>query len=248
MKDPAFLFYPNDYIGGTLGMTFEQKGAYIELLMTQFNRGHMTSHMIGQVLGQNGGQIWDIIKDKFKVDENGCFYNDRLEIEQNKRKSYTDSRKNNIDGKNQYSEKHKKHTKKIDHIDGHMTSHMEDENRNEIDNIIDNIKSLFNEKYFDKNKWVEILFALIDKHKYSTEQIIKAVTWARQDSFWSTNFLSLKKLLNKNKEGVLYIDLFIEKSNNYKNGTYQKSFTKRDEVYKLAAEAAADLQNRIRGS
>jgi len=24
-KDPAFLFYPNDYIGGTMGMTFEEK-------------------------------------------------------------------------------------------------------------------------------------------------------------------------------------------------------------------------------
>jgi hypothetical protein len=53
MKDFAFLFYPSDYIGGTLGMTFEQKGAYIELLMTQFNRGHMTSDMIKQILGFN---------------------------------------------------------------------------------------------------------------------------------------------------------------------------------------------------
>ena len=44
-KDPAFLFYPNDWLGGTMGMTFEEKGAYMELLMMQFNRGHMTSHM-----------------------------------------------------------------------------------------------------------------------------------------------------------------------------------------------------------
>ena len=32
-KDPAFLFYPNDYLGGTMGMTFEMKGAYIDLLI-----------------------------------------------------------------------------------------------------------------------------------------------------------------------------------------------------------------------
>ena len=44
-KDPAFLFYPNDYIGGTMGMTFEEKGAYMDVLMMQFNRGHMTEHM-----------------------------------------------------------------------------------------------------------------------------------------------------------------------------------------------------------
>ena len=76
-KDPAFLFYPNDWIGGTMGMTFEEKGAYMELLMTQFNRGHMTTHMIGQVVGQ----IWEKIQDKFIKDENGLWYNERLDEE-----------------------------------------------------------------------------------------------------------------------------------------------------------------------
>lgn len=118
-KDPAFLFYPNDYIGGTMGMTFEEKGAYIELLMLQFNRGHMTSHMIGQTIGQ----IWVNIKDKFEVDQEGLYFNKRLEEEQKKRKAYSDSRRNNKSGKNQYS-KNKKPK-------GHMKGHMEDENENE---------------------------------------------------------------------------------------------------------------------
>lgn len=111
-KDPAFLFYPNDWLGGTMGMTFEEKGAYMDLLMMQFNRGHMTTHMIGQAVGQ----VWDKIKDKFEVDSSGCFYNKRLEEEQTKRKAFTDSRKNNKLGTNQ-------HTKQV----GHTTSHMEDE-------------------------------------------------------------------------------------------------------------------------
>ena len=25
-KDPAFLFYPGDWLGGTMGMTLEEKG------------------------------------------------------------------------------------------------------------------------------------------------------------------------------------------------------------------------------
>ena len=116
MKDPAFLFYPNDYIGGTLGMTFEEKGAYIEVLMLQFNRGHMTIDMIRHTLGQSFGQIWDVIGSKFEKDENGLFFNGRLEVEQNKRKAYTQSRKNNKDGKNQHQKP-----------SGHMTTHMEDE-------------------------------------------------------------------------------------------------------------------------
>lgn len=111
-KDPAMLFYPNDWIGGTMGMTFEQKGAYMELLMLQFNRGHMTEHMIGQTVGR----IWDGIMDKFKKDGNGSWYNERLDMEKNKRKSYVTSRLNNKTGKNQYTKD-----------GGHMSNHMENE-------------------------------------------------------------------------------------------------------------------------
>jgi len=121
-KDPAFLFYPNDWLGGTLGMTFEEKGAYMELLMLQFNRGHMTSHMIGQTVGQ----IWDKIQDKFEVDENGKYFNSRLESEQIKRKAFTESRRNNKLGNNQYTKK----DKKTNNMSGHMSCHMENENEN----------------------------------------------------------------------------------------------------------------------
>lgn len=123
-KDPAFLFYPNDWLGGTIGMTFEEKGAYMELLMMQFNRGHMTEHMIGQVVGQN----WNTLKSKFIQDENGLWYNVRLEEEKNKRQAYTESRRNNKSGFNQYT---KKLQKESGHMTKHMIPHMENENVNE---------------------------------------------------------------------------------------------------------------------
>lgn len=126
-KDPAFLFYPGDWLGGTLGMSFEEKGAYIELLMLQFNRGHMTEHMIRQVVGQN----WEAIRSKFITDENGLYFNQRLEIEKENRKAFTESRRNNILGKNQYSKKEKKKAHKTKDMKGHMTTHMEDENEDE---------------------------------------------------------------------------------------------------------------------
>lgn len=122
-KDPAFLFYPNDWIGGTMGMTFEQKGVYIELLMLQFNRGHMTEHMIAQSVGQMFGQV----KDKFKKDDNGLWYNERLDLEKQKRKSYVSSRYNNIEGKNQFKKT------------GHMSNHMEDVNEN-INTVINGVE------------------------------------------------------------------------------------------------------------
>jgi len=114
-KDPAFLFYPGDWLGGTLGMTLEEKGAYLELLICQFNSGHMTSHMVGRMVGQVFGQI----QGKFKKDENGLWYNERLDVEIEKRNSFINSRKNNLKGLNQYKKN-----------GGHMRGHMEDENEN----------------------------------------------------------------------------------------------------------------------
>lgn len=123
MKDPAFLFYPNDFLGGTLGMSREEKGAYIDLMLLQFNRGHMTKDMIGQMFGHDTERLWNVLRSKFKEDENGCFFNERLEQEQNKRKSYSESRRKNVKGINQ-------HTKNSQQNVGHMTTHMENENRN----------------------------------------------------------------------------------------------------------------------
>jgi uncharacterized protein YdaU (DUF1376 family) len=153
-KDPAFLFYPNDWIGGTMGMTFEEKGAYMELLMMQFNRGHMTTHMVGQVVGQ----LWDKVKDKFTQDEHGMWFNRRLEEEKNKRQKFTQSRRNNISGENQHTKKKKSVDTNQRSYDHHMTNHMEDVNvnENEIDyyfnssNFIQNWK---NWKDYKKNQY-----------------------------------------------------------------------------------------------
>jgi len=149
-KDPAFLFYPGDWLGGTLGMSFEEKGAYMELLMLQFNRGHMTSHMIGQTVGQ----LWDKLKDKFAQDDKGLWFNKRLEEEQNKRKTFTVSRKNNLKGENQYS--------KRGQVKGHMTPHMENENENE--NVIINTSK----KETKKSKVKDHLF--FDSEFYDLEK------------------------------------------------------------------------------
>lgn len=114
-KDPAFLFYPNDWIGGTMGMSLEDKGAYMEVLMMQFNRGHMTEDMIVRMIGQ----VWVNVKHKFKEDEQGLWFNERLEIEKEKRKTFVQSRHNNKLGTNQHPKK-----------EGHMSNHMENVNGN----------------------------------------------------------------------------------------------------------------------
>lgn len=173
-KDPAFLFYPNDYIGGTMGLTFEEKGAYMELLMMQFNRGHMTSRMIGQTIGK----LWDNIKDKFQVDDKGLFYNPRLEEEQIKRKRFTDSRSNNKKGTNQHSKKR-----------GHMTSHMEDENENEDkdENLKGSMREKINFSDLENTQWFESILRYLQL-KINFEELAKY--WQKfQDAMIADNDL-----------------------------------------------------------
>ena len=122
-KDPAFLFYPNDWLGGTMYLTRHQKGCYIDLLVAQFNSGPLSLETIKTVLGQDQA-IWTVLSSKFKQDSKGNFFNERLATEVEKRKKYSDSRRDNIS----------KRYKKATHVDtyvAHMNLHMENRNRNE---------------------------------------------------------------------------------------------------------------------
>lgn len=108
MKDPAFLFYPGDWVGGTLLLNRAQKGAYMDILIAQFNNGPLTLEEIKTLLGADFGH-WNSLSKKFTFMD-GRYTNERLEIEKNKRSAYTSSRRNNAK---------------------HMHEHMEDRNRNE---------------------------------------------------------------------------------------------------------------------
>lgn len=100
-KDPAFLWYPGDWLGGTMTFSRSHKGAYMDLLMAQFNNGHMGLQDIKTILGESDfNEMWESkLKKKFKIDENGLFYNEKLENEIVRRKRFTDSRHENLKGK-----------------------------------------------------------------------------------------------------------------------------------------------------
>lgn len=116
-KDPAFLFYSQDFIVGTNFMNYEQRGKYITLLCYQHQYGKLTEeHMI------NICKTYDKdIFSKFKKDKDGLYYNERLENEVVKRKEYSESRR-----KNRTSKKN---------ICKSYVEHMENENENINNNI-----------------------------------------------------------------------------------------------------------------
>lgn len=90
MKDPAFLFYSKDFISGVQDLTMEERGQYITLLCLQHQKGRLTEKMIRLCRGICGGEISADVLVKFRQDENGDYYNERLEIEMDKRRKHCD--------------------------------------------------------------------------------------------------------------------------------------------------------------
>ena len=95
MKDPAFLFYYQDFAFGTRFFTREEKGAYIDLLLEQADGKKLTLEYIQEVLGTDFDRLWNKLQTKFKK-ENGVFYNERLAFEIARRKKHSENQKNNI--------------------------------------------------------------------------------------------------------------------------------------------------------
>jgi ribosomal protein S18 len=90
-KDPALLFYSGDFLVGTFTMTMEQRGRYITLLCLQHQQGFLTENDLKENL-----QDTDIIVfNKFEKSADGKYYNLRLKEESERRKNYSESRRNN---------------------------------------------------------------------------------------------------------------------------------------------------------
>jgi len=110
MKDPAFLFYPADFLIGTYLMSYEDRGKYITILSIMHQQGSLSEKAITTLIGE----FPDELRSKFKVDENGLLYNERLNAECNKRSKYTKGRLKNLG---------------VD-MGSHMGDHIENRNRN----------------------------------------------------------------------------------------------------------------------
>ena len=90
-KDPAVLFYYSDFLVGTEFMSNEEVGIYIRLLCHQADKGRLTEKQVKSVC--KAYAIPEFVKDKFTLDENGCYYQKRMEEEKIKRSKYVESRR-----------------------------------------------------------------------------------------------------------------------------------------------------------
>ena len=90
-KDPAVLLYTQDFLVGTITMTNEQRGKYITLLCLQHQKQKLTLKDLQMYLTDEDIEV----AEKFPIQSDGYYYNQRMYDESIKRKNYTESRRSN---------------------------------------------------------------------------------------------------------------------------------------------------------
>lgn len=184
-KDPAVLFYTGDFLVGTMKMNYAQKGKYIQLLCLQHQDGHLSEDDMLSVCGDYDEKIFS----KFVKDENGRYYNERMEQESIKRRRFVESRQRNLvkNDKEVQVEEHKERHMEA-HMGNHTESRMENENVNENKNInINDIKEI-----------VEYLNTKLNtKYRYTTKSIQSNIRARLNEGFSVDDF---KTVIDKKKQ------------------------------------------------
>ena len=229
MKNPAFLFYPSDFIIGTMDMTDEEVGRYIRLLCRQFEQGSIDAKFMSNLA--------PIIASKFKKDRKGNYYNTRLRDEINKRKKYSESRRSNRSKVSQS----KKHMKNISET---YEKHMENENINENEN--ENINE-------NENNIISYIVSYLNltcktRYKASSEKTKKLIKARMKEGFTLDDFKTVIDKKSTDWKGTEYEKflrpetLFGTKFEGYLNQTI-KAGDRITDFYKMANEWADGGEN-----
>jgi hypothetical protein len=156
-KDPAVLFYTSDFLSGTFTMDYEQKGKYITLLCIQHQKGFLTEKDLRAVLEDTDVEVFD----KFNLADDGLYYNIKMKECAEKRKAYSESRRNNRKAKlNNISETNDNHMSNLSKsYEKHMlntstsyVNHMENENETVNDNINTDVNAYTEVVYTEQMK------------------------------------------------------------------------------------------------
>ena len=125
-KDPAFLFYTQDFITGSLFMSNEDTGIYIRLLCAQHQHGGLIDKLaFNSMVGTK-----DLLRSKFIETDDG-FFNKRLMEEMTKREKKSSNLSANA--KIRWSKQCKSNA--IAYA-GHMPTEDENEIVNEVKNVV----------------------------------------------------------------------------------------------------------------
>lgn len=92
-RAPAFQFYADDFLAGTMTMTNEERGAYISLLCLQWSKGFVTELDIQRICLGMPTHCQGICQSKFQLGDDGHYRNQRLEVERSKQKERSEKQR-----------------------------------------------------------------------------------------------------------------------------------------------------------
>lgn len=131
-KDPAFLFYHEDFFSGVSDMTNDEVGAYIKCMCVQASKGGISEKHMSIIC--NSHEVHTAVKNKFVLNtETGLLENLRLKLETIKRKKYSESRSQN-----------RKKVKSIEVNDPIICETYDNHMVNEDDNVNEDVKEIKN--------------------------------------------------------------------------------------------------------
>lgn len=142
-KDPAFLFYSDNFQSGTQFFSDEQTGKYIRLLCAQHLHGHLSEKHMMHICKSHDVEIFA----KFSKDADGKYYNERLEFEILRRRNYSESRASNRKSTNKKQKKPKNISKSYEKHMGNGNG-----NGNGIENEAENKRI---KEFLNNQKWKE---------------------------------------------------------------------------------------------
>lgn len=233
-RDPAFLFYPADFLIGTMDMTDEEVGIYIRLLCRQHQRGNIAPD--AKINGRLMGDLSNEILSKFRKDSQGNYYNKRLKAEIDKRKKYSESRKRNGS----------KGGRPKKHMDNHMETtekpqesaydnHTENENVNENIYIIISFLNITCNKNYKTNtrKTIDLIKARL-REGFTVEDF-KNVIKKKHEEWSGTEF---EKFLRPSTLFGTKFEEYLNQEVSRKAGSMEKrkEADKLEEFYKMSSE------------
>ena len=225
-KDPAFLMYSSDFLTGVTDLTMEERGQFITLLCLQHQKGHLTKKVMQ--LQCHGIPTADVLA-KFCIDENGLYYNQRVEREREKRAAHSlKQRENALKRWN----KDKSTTNQTLCNGNAMAMPLENENENENENEIkveiypafSDFWNLYDKKVGSKDKIEKKWNALPHKTKQQIIDYLPSYLDATPDKAYRKN---PQTFLNNNS----WEDEIITKTK--RNGQTNYETTKREIIRKI---------------
>ena len=94
-KDPAFLFYYQDFLVGTTFLNFEETGAYIKILCHLADKGIITDVQIAMICDKDIDMAMRVME-KLECIKEGIYCSPRLNIEVEKRRAHSIKQRENI--------------------------------------------------------------------------------------------------------------------------------------------------------